>query len=94
MKLNDIRDLTKDDVLATLGLKSKPRAVQRLGGALGLLGVGLLVGAAVALLLAPKSGRELRSDLEDRLRDARRRADDTVRDAPKNVRNTGAEATT
>jgi len=33
-----------------------------------LLGIGMLVGAGIALLLAPKSGGELRADLGRRLR--------------------------
>ena len=35
------------------------------GGTLGTFGVGLLVGAGLGLLLAPKAGRELRDDLRD-----------------------------
>jgi hypothetical protein len=71
MKLNDIRELSKDDVLAALGLASKPTSSERLLGALGIFGVGLLVGAGAALLLAPKSGRALREDLGERLRSIR-----------------------
>ena len=48
-----------------------------MAGALGTFGVGLLVGAGVALMLAPKPGRELRGDIRRRLRSA----PDDVRDA-------------
>jgi len=71
MKLNDLRDFSKDDVLAALGLTSKPSASERLLGGLSIFGVGLLVGAGVALLLAPKSGQALRADLGERLRHRR-----------------------
>jgi len=94
MKLNDIRDLTKEDLLARLGLTISPTTGQRLGSTLGILAVGLLVGAGVALLLAPKSGRELRSDLEEGLGDARRRADEAVAGAIQTARNAVTGATT
>jgi gas vesicle protein len=37
---------------------------------LALLGAGALIGAAVALFLAPKPGAELREELRDNLRSA------------------------
>ena len=71
MKINDLRDFSKDDVLSALGLTSKPSTSDRLLGTLSIFGVGLLVGAGAALLLAPKSGHALRADLGDRLRNLR-----------------------
>jgi gas vesicle protein len=71
MKMNDLRDLSKDDVLSALGLTSKPSTSDRLLGALGIFGVGLLVGAGAALLLTPKSGEALRADLGERFRNLR-----------------------
>ena len=71
MKMNDLRDLSKDDVLSALGLTSKPSTSDRLLGALTIFGVGLLVGAGAALLLAPKSGEALRADLGERFRNLR-----------------------
>ena len=71
MKLNDIRDLTKADVLAAMGLASKPSATERILGSLSIFGIGLLVGAGAALLLAPKSGEEMREDLGQRIRKLR-----------------------
>jgi hypothetical protein len=67
MKLNDLREFSKDDVLSALGLASKPTTSERLLGGLSIFGVGLLVGAGAALLLAPKSGQALRADLGERL---------------------------
>ena len=85
MKLNDIRDLSKEDILSALGLASKPTTTERLLGTLSIFGVGLLVGAGVALLVAPKSGQALREDLGERFR--KLRDDDTnstgSSDAPK-----------
>ena len=71
MKINDLRELSKEDLLSALGLTSKPSTSERLLGALGIFGVGLLVGAGAALLLAPKSGEALRADLGERIRNLR-----------------------
>jgi len=71
MKFSDIRDLSKDDVLAAIGLETKTSTTSRLFGTVGLFSVGLLVGAGVALLLAPKTGQDLREDLGQRLRGLR-----------------------
>jgi hypothetical protein len=78
MKLSDLSDLSKDDILSALGLMTKASPSDRVLGAAGLFGLGLLVGAGVALLLAPKSGQGLREDLGERLRRARNGAADTV----------------
>ena len=78
MKLSDIRDLSKDDILAALGLASKPTTSERLLGTLGIFGIGLLVGVGAALLLAPKSGQDLREDLGDRLRKFRDNESDST----------------
>ena len=68
MKLRDIKDIGKDDVLDVLGLEAKASTTSHVLGMLGTFGVGLLVGAGVALLLAPKPGRQLRQDIRARLR--------------------------
>jgi gas vesicle protein len=73
MKLQDLRDMTKEDILAAIGLEPKPSTGQWLAGTLSVFGVGLLVGAGAALLLAPRSGRETRDDLVDRVKTLRDR---------------------
>ena len=70
MTLKDVRNLDKDEILRLLGLEKKPSPAAGLAAALGTFGVGLLVGAGIALILAPKPGRELRQELRDRLRRA------------------------
>ncbi|MBC8139849.1 MAG: YtxH domain-containing protein [Armatimonadetes bacterium] len=42
--------------------------------------IGLIVGGSVALLFAPKSGRELRGDLEDAAETVREKAEATLDD--------------
>ena len=71
MKLSEIRDLSKEDVLAAFGLATKPSTTGQIFGSLGLFATGLLVGAGVALLLAPKTGQDLREDLGQKLRTIR-----------------------
>jgi hypothetical protein len=70
MNLKDLRKLDKDDILDMLGLETKSSTGAWLAGALGTFGVGLLVGAGIGLMLAPKPGRELREDIRERLRRA------------------------
>jgi hypothetical protein len=67
MKLRDLREMDKDDFLGLLGLQTKQSFTSDLLGTLGTFGIGLLVGAGVALLLAPKPGRELRGDLRAKI---------------------------
>ena len=78
MTINDLRSLDRNDVLGWLGLQARPSPGSWILSGLGFLGAGLLVGAAVALCVAPKPGRELREDLKDRLRRARTKADDVA----------------
>ena len=68
MKLQDITNMEKDDALGMLGLAARRSQSSRTLTALGTFGVGLLVGAGVALLLAPKAGSELRQNLRAKLR--------------------------
>jgi YtxH-like protein len=66
LSLKDLRNLDRDDLLETLGLQRRGNA-DWVVPAVTALGVGLLVGAGLGLLLAPKSGNELREDLRERL---------------------------
>ena len=68
MKLHDLKDMDKDDFLGLIGLQTKRTLTSELLGTLGTFGIGLLVGAGVALLLAPKPGRDLRHDLRTKIR--------------------------
>jgi YtxH-like protein len=75
-RLGDLRGLSKSDVLAAIGLASKRSASERILSSLSIFGVGLLVGGAAALLLAPKSGDELREDLGQRIKKLRQEGAD------------------
>lgn len=78
MTLKELRKVDKDDILDMLGLEAKSSTAGWVAGTLGTFGVGLLVGAGIALILAPKPGRELREDIRDRLRRAPDDLNDTV----------------
>lgn len=52
-----------DSALSALGLERRRGAVDALLPAIGLFGLGLVVGAGLGLVLAPKRGIELRGDV-------------------------------
>lgn len=61
-----MKSFNKSDILDALGIET---GSSWLPSALAGFGVGCIVGAAVAMLLAPKSGRELREDIASTGRD-------------------------
>lgn len=65
--LRDLKKMDKDDVLELLGLETRKGPADWLLPALGAFSVGMLVGAGLGLLMAPKPGAELRDDLRNRL---------------------------
>jgi hypothetical protein len=82
MKLQDIKNMDKDDFLGILGLETKHSFTNQLLGTLGTFGIGLLVGAGVALLLAPKTGSDLRHDLRSKLHCDGKSADANGKETP------------
>jgi gas vesicle protein len=54
--------------------------------------LGALVGAAVALMLAPKSGEDLREDLSNQVDDSIERGKDVVRKVSRRARELGDQA--
>ena len=82
MNFKDLRNLDKDDLLGLMGLETKHSTAGYLAGTLGTFGVGLLVGAGIALLLAPKPGNELREDIREKLRRSLVRRVDPLRPGP------------
>ena len=68
-------DFNKKDILNALGLETESSFWT---AALAGFGVGCLVGAAVAIMVTPKSGRELRSDIMDKSRDLIGRGKDEI----------------
>jgi hypothetical protein len=71
MRLRDLTEFDKEAILGSLGLQSKPSSGAWALGTFGLFGLGVLVGAGVALLLAPSPGSELRRNLGERAKTVR-----------------------
>jgi len=67
----NVRDLSKDDILGAIGLETRRTATDYILPALGVFSAGILVGAGLGLMFAPKSGRELRGDIRERLTERR-----------------------
>ena len=63
----DLKKLEKDDLLNLIGLETRKGPSDWLLPTIGAFSVGLLVGAGIGLLLAPKPGNELLNDLRTRL---------------------------
>ena len=55
--------MNREDILNSLGLQSIPERSDTILPAMGIFGAGILVGAGLGMLFAPKPGRELRDDL-------------------------------
>jgi len=64
----------RDSILEALGLRRDTTTASDAGSMLMIFAAGALVGTALALLFAPRSGQELRSDLRGKMDDVRRRA--------------------
>jgi hypothetical protein len=70
VNLKELQKLDKDRVLELLGLETRKGPADVLLPALGAFTVGVLVGAGLGLLLAPRPGTQLRDELGRKLRPA------------------------
>jgi hypothetical protein len=85
-RIDALRGLGTDDVLAALGLERRRSSVDVVLPAAGLFLAGLMVGAGVALLVAPKSGRETRRELKGKATDLSHRLGTTAQNIAQDVR--------
>ncbi len=72
-QLNHTYDNGMERVLDRLGLETKRDTTDYIMPSLGIFSAGLVVGAALGLLFAPKRGNEVRSEIRGRLDDLRTR---------------------
>ncbi len=77
--INNIQGVGIDDVLGSVGLERRRSAMDKILPALGYIGLGTVIGAGAALLLAPSSGKELRAKVQNQLEDAKTRVDNGLR---------------
>ncbi len=73
--LKKLRNMDRDDVLEMMGLERSTPAGDFFTG-LGLFAVGMLVGAGLGLLFAPKRGEEIRNQMSEAWRNRREAAED------------------
>jgi hypothetical protein len=73
--------LDRDDVLARMGLEQRNPVGDWFGG-LGLFALGMLVGAGMGLLFAPRRGDEVRSMMSERWKARREELHDLGTAAP------------
>ena len=59
----NLRDLSADDILSAMGLQTRRTTTDYMLPALGIFGVGVLVGAGIGMLFAPKAGSEIRNQI-------------------------------
>lgn len=78
----DLKKMDRDDVLELIGLETRKDPTDWLLPTLGAFSVGLLVGAGLGLLMAPKAGAELRGDLRNRLQGGDSMANGTGQQRP------------
>jgi len=57
---------SREELLNAIGLASRSSTTSDVASAIAVFGAGLLIGAGLALLFAPKTGEEMRRDLSDR----------------------------
>jgi len=68
MNMKTIRNWDKSQFLDVLGLRERESTSAMVLRAIGLIGVGAVIGVGVGLLAAPSPGRDLRVDLSRRLK--------------------------
>jgi gas vesicle protein len=74
-------DPTRKESFMREGNYESSEGVSQVGTAVTFLLIGLGIGAATALLLAPKTGRQLRKDIRRKYEDAKETVDDWTEDA-------------
>jgi hypothetical protein len=82
-----LRDFSSDDILSALGLSRRSSPIDAaIPTALAFV-AGLAAGAGVALLLAPKSGREVRQDISNKASELSGRLTSSASELASDVRN-------
>ena len=69
MKIEDILQAlpSKQDLASAIGLEPRASTPPDLLSAFGIFGAGMILGAGLALLFAPKVGHEIRHDIAEKI---------------------------
>jgi len=90
--INAARDLHANDILGAIGLERRRSAFEVALPALGMFLGGAALGAGVALLVAPMSGKELRSEIGKRASDVKERASRGVEELEERIQHSTGNA--
>lgn len=78
MNIKDLKNLDKDQLLELLGLEEDESTSSTVLRMAGLIALGAVVGASIALFLAPQTGRDLRETVGRHIRTT---ADEAIKTA-------------
>lgn len=69
MKIEDILAAlpTKEDIAGAIGIEARGSTTGDMLTAFGIFGTGVILGAGLALLFAPKTGQEIRQDIAEKV---------------------------
>jgi hypothetical protein len=76
--IKELKNLDKNDILGALGLQTKGNVIDTVIPALGVFGAGLLIGTALGMLVAPKTGKAMRKQIGRRANEVYDRAAEAV----------------
>jgi hypothetical protein len=80
MNTKDIKNLDKEQILEMLGLETERSVASSVLWSIGLVGIGAIAGAVLALLLTPQTGRELRENVGRKLKSTAAQAANVTRE--------------
>jgi hypothetical protein len=58
---------SKEDIASAVGLEARSSPTGDMRAAFGIFGAGIILGAGLALLFAPKAGHEIRHDIAEKV---------------------------
>jgi hypothetical protein len=69
MRIEDILQAlpSKEDIASAVGLQARASTTGGMLTAFGIFGTGMILGAGLALLFAPKAGHEIRHDIAEKV---------------------------
>jgi len=75
------KDFDTEHMLDMIGLERRHSTGERIVSVFALFGAGLLVGAGLGVLFAPRAGKQLRGELKDRFEEGMPRAKEVIQSA-------------